>query len=76
MTVSPFEIMSIPSIGTYFSAMLRRDFELILKISFVATVITASSTPLNIAILGVSIFVNDASKSRTLSSTINIVYKD
>ena len=68
MTVSPFEIRSIPSIGTYFSARFRNVLELILKICFVETVIAASFTLWTAAILGILMPVNDAIASCTFSS--------
>ena len=70
--MSPFEIISNPSIGTNFSARLRRAFELILKISLVATVIATSLTPLNVFNFGMSNRVSEVIVSSTFASTIEI----
>ena len=72
MTVSPFEIMSLPSIGTNLLAKSRTVFELILKSCWVETVIATSFTRLKMAILGILIFVSELMILSTLSSVKEI----
>ena len=75
MTVSPFEIISLPSTGTNLLANSRTVFELMLKSCSVAIVIATSFMSLNASSRGMFIFVNELIKFCTLSSASNMNIK-
>ena len=70
--MSPFEIISLPSIGTNLFAKSRKVFELMLKSCWVEAVIATSFTVLKTAILGIFIFVSELIIFSTLSSVKEI----